>query len=171
LPLNRWKEDARDNGILDHDLAAHFDFIEDAVAAEESRLRVVLNDPSEVAHRRSIASLLLSASECLTPEDRFVANLFLILNRTVYAIWRAETENIVAELVAEAWSTIAESQRFSLLAPATNAPRILAATRDTSTSGLRKAARILLAAQCAINVRVQDEVSQQLLALARVTDV
>jgi hypothetical protein len=166
LPLSRWREDAEAGDMLDADLACFFDFLEEALRAQEEHLRKVLDEPVESSDNRLMASLLLSASDSVGPEDRFVANLFLVLNGNAYSMWREETENIVADLIAKTWTAVVE-QNVSLLASSTSAPRIISATRDTSTSGIRKASRILLAALWAVNVRLQDHTVDRLMDLAQ----
>ncbi|HEY0321402.1 MAG TPA: hypothetical protein VGC66_10630 [Pyrinomonadaceae bacterium] len=154
LPINKWREDARLNGLSDHALEGYFDFTERIIGEDLSGLRAILNEPDASIDKKAIAALVLSHHDSLSPEDRFVANLFLIQNRNAYAIWREEIENIVTELIANGWISVVENERFSLLAPSKTAPDILSAALDTSTHGLEKAAKILIAAQKAVNVIV-----------------
>jgi hypothetical protein len=126
-----------------------------------------LDDLGKSSDEKVAASLLLSNCDSLTPEDRFVANLFLVTNGNAYAMWREETEKIVAELVGRTWLAVVKQQRSSLLAPLTNVTRIISAIEDTSTEGIAKASRILLAALPAVNVRLQDHQMLRLMELAK----
>lgn len=81
-------------------------------------------------------------------------------------MWREETETIVADLIASRWIDVAENQRFSLSTPSIIVPEIKSAALDTSTCGLRKAARVLLAVQRAVNVRFQSDVTNRLVEIA-----
>jgi hypothetical protein len=158
LPVNRWREDAKLNELLDSDLESYFDFIEQTVNGEDYVLRTLLDKSDESAEKKVLASLVLSHRNSLGPEDLFVANIFLILNTNAYAMWREETENTVADLIAGGWKDVIEHQRFSLLTPSITTLGILSVILDTSTHGLKKAARILLSVQTAVNVRLPREV-------------
>lgn len=166
LPVAAWRDDARSSGLLDPDLDEYLDFVESAVNEEDSHLRKSLDKPDEPGERKLIASLVLSYRNSLSPEDRFVANTHLVLTGGAYAMWREETEDIVGNLVAGGWKGVTEQQRFSLSAPSLTVPNILSAVLDNSTSGLQKAAKVLLAARSAVSVRFPQEVITRLLELA-----
>lgn len=167
LPFGTWREDAGAKGILENDLDFHLDFLQKAVDAHDKDLRAILDDPQHSSDRRLVASLLLSDSDSLTPEDRFVANLFLVLNGNAYEMWREETEKIIAELIGRTWMAVVKEQRSSLLAPFTNVTRIISAIEDSSCSGIAKASRILSAVRPAVNVRLDDHTIDKLLELAK----
>jgi tetratricopeptide (TPR) repeat protein len=152
LPINKWREDARLNGLSDPALEDYFNFTERMIDEDIDSLRAFLNEPDESTDKKAIAALVLSHHDSLNPEDRFVANLFLIQNRNAYAIWRDETENIVTELITNGWISVVENERFSLLAPFRTAQEIMSAALDTSTHGLEKATKILIAAQKAVYI-------------------
>src|SRR5688572_7986300 len=99
LPIERWREDANTHGILQDDVTRYLTFLQEAVKSEEYYLRAALHDRDKPSDERLAASLLLSTSDTLTPEDRFIANVFLVTNGNAYAMWREETEEIVAELI------------------------------------------------------------------------
>ncbi|HEX8687428.1 MAG TPA: hypothetical protein VF654_13050, partial [Pyrinomonadaceae bacterium] len=167
LPVGTWKEDAKSNGLLDSDLDGYFDFLGRALDEEEGCLRKSLDEPEEPAERRQIASAVLSHRRSLSPEVRFIANAHLVLTENACAMWRGETEESVARLIADGWKSVTEQQRFSLSAPSLTVPNILSALHDDSASGLRKAARVLLAAQAAVSVRLSQEVIARMSELAK----
>jgi tetratricopeptide (TPR) repeat protein len=152
LTIDRWKEDARFNGLSDPALEDYFNFTERIIGEDLNSLRAFLNEPNESAEKKAIASLVLSHHDSLSPEDRFIANVFLIQDRNVYAMWREETENIITDLIANSWISVVKNQRFSLLSPSITIPEILSAALDTSTHGLEKVTKILIAAQKAVNI-------------------
>jgi hypothetical protein len=166
LPVDKWKEDARSSGLLNADLEGYFDFVRRAVDEQDAYLRGRLNSPTESAERRLIASLVLSHRSSLTPEDRFVANTNLLLTGNAYAMWREETEEFVCNVVAKSWRAVVEQQRFLLSSPSLSVPSILSAIQDNSTSGLRKAARVLVAAYVAVNIKFPPEVIGRISELA-----
>lgn len=166
LPIDRWRDDARLNGLLGSGLEGYFDFIERIIDGEDYYLRTLLNKTDESAERQLTASLVLSHRTSLSPDDRFVANIYLILSGNAYTMWREETENYVADLIANSWMSVAEDQRFLLFTPSVTAPKIISAAVDTSTCGLKKAAKVLLAAQKAVKVRFPSEVTHKLLEIA-----
>jgi hypothetical protein len=167
LPIERWKEDAKTNGILEEHLAQYFTFLQEALKSDEHYLRAALDDLGKSSDEKLAASLLLSNRGALAPEDRFVANLFLVTSGNAYAMWREETENIVAELLGRTWMAVVKEQRSSLLAPLTNVTRIVSAIEDSSSSGIAKAARILLAVRQAVKVRLQIQTIDRLTELAQ----
>lgn len=167
LPIETWKEDAKANGILEEHLAQYFTFLQEVLKLDEHYLRAALDDLDKSSDEKLAASLLLSNHGALTPEDRFIANLFLVTSGNAYAMWREETENIVAELIGRTWMTVVKEQRSSLLAPLTNVTRIVSAIEDSSSSGIAKAARILLAVRQAVKVRLQNHTIDRLTELAQ----
>lgn len=167
LPMDRWREDAISNGLLDTNLKDYLDFVGRSIDEEDSLLRNTLNEPDEAAERRLTASLVLSHRNSLTPEDRFVANINLILTANAYTTWREETEGIVGKLITDGWKAVIEQQRFLLSAPSLTVPSIMSAIQDNAASGLKKAARILLAVQSAVNVRFPPEVIDRMSELAK----
>jgi hypothetical protein len=167
LPVDTWREDARANGLQDPDLDGYLDFLGSALDGEDSQLRKLFDKPDEPAERKLIASAVLSHRSSLSPEDRFIANAHLVLTENAYAMWREETEDIVGKLIADGWKFTAEQQRFSLSNPSLTMPNILSAVHDGSASGLKKAAKVLLAAQAAVNVRLPQEVLTRMSELAK----
>jgi tetratricopeptide (TPR) repeat protein len=166
LPVDRWREDAGANGLFDPNIKAYLDFVGRAIDEEDSYLRKLLDEPDEPAERKLIASLVLSHRRSLTSEDRFVVNTNLVVTGNAYAMWRQVTEDIVCNLVTDGWKAVTELQRISLSTPTLTVPNILSAILDNSTSGLKKAAKVLLAARFAVNVRLPQEVINRLTELA-----
>lgn len=167
LPVDRWREEAVSNGLLDTNLKDYLDFVGRSIDEEDGQLRNRLNDPDETAERRLISSLVLSHRNSLTPEDLFVANTNLVLTGNAYTTWREETEDIVGNLVVEGWKAVIEQQRSSLSLPSLTVPSILSSIQDNSASGLKKAAKVLLATQAAVNIRFPQEVVARMSELAK----
>jgi hypothetical protein len=167
LPVDKWKEDARSSGLLDENLVSYFDFVGRAVDEEDVHLMGILISHTESAERRLIASLVLSYRNTLTPDDRFVANTNLVLTGNAYANWREEIEEFVGNVVAEGWRAAVEHQRFLLSKPSFTVPSILLAIQDNSSSGLKKAARVLIVARTAVNVKYSQEVMTQMVEIAK----
>lgn len=166
VPVDKWREDASAHGFLDDVLEKFFETIEYAISEDEETLCVFLKDPSQSIELRLVVALILSASDSLYPEDRFIANVILATTDNAYAMWREETESVIEDLVANRWASVVERQRFALLSPSTVAPQILNNCRDESTQGLRKAARVLLAARKAVRVDLHEQVLTQLQKMA-----
>lgn len=165
-PLEQWRSDAKSQGLFDARLERLFDFIEYVLDADAHQLLPVLTDSTQPGEFRLVAALVLSASDCLSPEELFNATVLLITMDGAYVMWRQETEPVVERLVADKWAAAAEEERFALISPAANGPEILRACRDGSADGLKKAARILLAADKAVRTTLPESILIRLRELA-----
>jgi hypothetical protein len=109
---------------------------------------------------RMLAALFVSAAVLADPEDRFYADILLVI--TVHDdLWRKDIEEAIAALVSRGWLRVASEQRSAIRVPAVTAPAIQAACGDTA-HGLKKAAKILLAARNAVRLSVPEQVLQVL---------
>jgi adenylate kinase family enzyme/tetratricopeptide (TPR) repeat protein len=170
IPLQKWISDAKRHGLENEELVNYFKFLERAIVAEETELLALCNDTFVLIDARLVAALLLAASENLDPANRFVTNVLLVTSESVpYQIWRDELEPTIEKLIVEGWKMTAKEQKFSLLSPRTTVPQIVSACRDESVAGLRKAARVLIAVQAAVSVRLPDDVIGRLSSVADLT--
>lgn len=170
IPLQKWISDAKRHGLENKELIDYFNFLERAIVADESELLSLCNDITMRFDARLVAALLLAASENLGPANRFVTNVLLATSESVPSqIWRDELESTIEKLVIEGWEMTAKEQKFSLLSPRITVPQIVSACRDESVAGLRKAARVLIAVQGVVSVRLPDDVIGRLSSVADLT--
>jgi hypothetical protein len=166
-PLARWKKEVAKSELLDQSMAAWLDFALELECADTATLIRVVRDTTARPENRVLAAVVASARMDIDPENRFYANALVTiteLNRS----WLEATEATVADLIVTGWTKVAENERFALKSPALNAPAIIAAGADESATGLAKAARVLLAARNAIELRIGGP---ELEALRRVANL
>jgi hypothetical protein len=164
-PLSKWAEDAQRYGLSDDRLKVWFDCVSQLVNASESDLVRAMKDTQASMDCRSVAALLLSADESLDPENRFYADVGLIAPPDLYGLWREDVEKNIASLVSRGWSRAIVVSRFALRSPNLTVPAIANACGDAA-KGLKKAARVILAARMAVSVRIDDTILARLRALA-----
>ena len=117
----------------------------------------------------SVGALFLSLRQDLPVKDRLIANMILVASAGV-SNWRREIESEIEKVVVGNWLRIASpSQRFILISPATNAPRVLQASA-AQTSGLKKSAQVLLAAKNAVGVVLPSNLLHNMQNLAESVD-
>jgi hypothetical protein len=80
-------------------------------------------------------------------------------------LWGREAQDYFEVIVIRIWRHTAETRGFALLSPRLNVPAILQACGDTS-SGLKKVAKILIAACSAVNMNIPGNMMQDLRANA-----
>jgi len=113
---------------------------------------VEVNPPASVA----LAGRLGSAPDLRgNPTARFQRDLLLI-SHTGYSMARRVLEPLVVPQIVEGWSTVVEDESFALLAPLQHLPAIEAAIVEAKSSGLRGAARVMLAAAPAVRVSLTE---------------
>jgi len=164
-PLSRWSEDAQRSGLLDDRLKGWFDCVSQLVDASEYELVRTMKDIRASTDCRSVAALLLSADESLDPENRFYADVGLLVPPDLYGLWREDVEKDIASLVSNGWSTAIVASRFALRSPNLTVPAITNACGDKA-KGLKKAARVILAARMAVSVRIDNTILSRLKQLA-----
>jgi hypothetical protein len=117
----------------------------------------------------SVGALFLSLTQDLPVKDLLIANMILVASAGV-SNWRREIESEIEKVVVGNWLRIASpSQRFNLISPPTNAPRVLQAAA-AQTSGLKKAAQVLLAAKDAVGVVLPSSLLHSMQNLAESVD-
>ncbi len=168
-PLARWKKEALKSELLDQSMIAWLDFAQELECADTGKLIGVLRDTAARPENRVLAAVIASARTDIDPESRFYANVLIIITDLIKS-WRDATEVTIADLVVNGWTKAAENERFALKSPTLNAPTILAACADRTATGLAKAARVLLAARNAIELRISGLELEKLRRLANVRE-
>lgn len=164
-PLAAWRSDLERDGFLDDEIEEWLTFIKRSKKMAAYDLIKMLKDRSANAEQRLAASLFLSRTDDLNPEDGFYADVLLVTTKH-HALWLDETGPAIESLVTKRWSLLAQQQPFALRNPRVNVEAILERCNDPSVVGLQKAARILLAARAAVRIGVSDILLQQLKTLA-----
>jgi hypothetical protein len=155
--IELWRDDARNNKVLEGKLASWFDFLEVSNKTSEQELTSIMSNPIASSGERFISSLLLSVELKATPDIIFYANLLLF--NTIASgrqMWGSEIDNYLEGIIKNAWILITEKRSFHLIRPVLNKPIILNAC-DDSSRGLTKSARILLAAKDAVNINIPED--------------
>jgi hypothetical protein len=166
-PLARWKKEIAKSELLDQSMVAWLDFALELECADTATLIRDVRDTTARPENRVLAAVVASARMDIDPEDRFYANALVTITE-LNGSWLEATEATIADLVVTGWTKVAENERFALKSPALNAPAIIAAGADESATGLAKAARVLLAARNAIELRIGGP---ELEALRRVANL
>jgi hypothetical protein len=165
-PIAHWRLESERRGLLHDTFADWLTYLEKCLNASDADLIALLKDVNSSAEERRVPALLLSSKESLAPEDRLYANLTLVLILNFYNFWRDDVDNIVLSLISNAWRRIVEQQRFALRFPNITAPAILRACDETTSQGLRKAAKIILAAVDAVQISTPADVLDRLKRVA-----
>jgi len=166
-PVDNWKADLAGNEILDSSIDDWLDSVVRCIHADAVDLLKIVKEPEQTAESRAVAALIASSKNSLKPEDLLASNSLLINAAIIYSLWRPEMEDVIERVISKAWLDVVDNQRFALLSPSRSAPEILGASRDTSASGLRKAARVLLAAQRAVIGVMPAQIIDKLVAMAQ----
>jgi hypothetical protein len=104
----------------------------------------------------ALAVRLASASDLVgNPRVRFERDLILIFH-TANSFARRVLEPLVVPHIVEGWTTVVNDEGFALRAPLQHTPAIRAAIAETETTGLRGAAKIILAAAPAVRVSLTE---------------
>src|SRR5207253_7438786 len=78
IPLEKWKIDANQLGFHDPNLEEWFSFIAESSQKSLSQLIAVMCNDRE-GEKRLLAALFITASEVVNPEDRFYADVLLVI--------------------------------------------------------------------------------------------
>lgn len=89
------------------------------------------------------------------PRARFERDLLLIFH-AAHSLARRVLEPLLVAEIVEGWSIVSKSESFALRAPMQHTPAIEAAISDTKSSGLRGAARLMLAASPAVRTSLTE---------------
>lgn len=167
VPLSKWRDAASKYPSFDDSLDLWFNFVEKNISASAFDLMTTLVDNTAQGEERLVAALLLSADDETNVEVRFRADLTLTITDMHVLPWVEATGEIICSIVSRQWARIAEEARFALRFPTVNSITIKAACDDSSCRGLRKAARIMLAAKAAVRTTLSAEMLANLQEKAR----
>lgn len=167
-PLSRWRKDVTKSGILDETVVTWLNFVEALEYADTNVLVKTVTDGSAPPEKRLAASVVASARTDIDPENRFYANVLITITE-LNITWRPAIEGSIADLVVRGWISVIEHERFAIKSPALHSAAILAACNDTSTSGLMKAARILLVARNVVDLQLSQSDTETLSQLSRLS--
>lgn len=148
--VSKWREDASKYPELDDSLPRWFDFIEESINASASDPMATLVNQTAPYESRFLAALLLSVSAETNAEVRFSADVTLTISDLYAPAWANVTADVIGSMVSRGWARIAEEEPLTLRYPTVNSITIKAACDDSSCSGLKKAARIMLLAKTAV---------------------
>jgi len=119
----------------------------------------VMKDASADEDRRMLAAVRVGTARDVSIEQQFYAHVLLFAHFESKS-WRKEVAPHLAILVSREWEARA-LQPATLCAPRLTVPAIQAECRST-TEGMVRVARVLLAARRAVRVRMPDQLAQQL---------
>ncbi len=141
------------------------DFIGKTQEMNLSELMTIITDGSESYDKRVTASAILSVQNSLDPRDRFYANVVLF-NFVISSKWQDAIEEGLSAIVSKGWLITVTDQPFSLLSPRFTVPPIVEACEGFAR-GIRKMARVLLAARSAVAVPLHGQTLDQLMKAAQ----
>ena len=143
LPFDVWKDDLVGNGIDHPDFSRFFGL------GQGSRETSQENTVLEI----DLVAILKIRQGSLSPGELF-KHCFYLLSALTHFEWGRFVESDWEDIVTSRWRSVVEDQRFALRVPNVTGPQIAAACDDQSSSGYRKAAKILLAAIEAVGARL-----------------
>jgi hypothetical protein len=159
-PVEKWEIDTKLHQIIGFD--NYFQFIKDAPQKCTGELITLMQEgKTEI---RSVAALNVSSRELIRPVYRLYAELSMVDVMKAFP-WIEAVEMDIEQIISRNWERVISEQSFALLAPRTNIPIIAKACGDPS-KGLKKAAKILLAAKNAVQLSIPDVELNQLKELA-----
>lgn len=161
-PITEWKRYTKRCGYYNDKLKKLFKLVEDAPNMNITELISVMQKGDWDI--RCIAALNISAREIVKPSVRFYAE-FSILHVMKIFPWIEAVDTDIEQLLSKNWLTVTSKQAFSLIMPSINSPLIIKACKDKS-QGLKKAAKILLAAKNAVRISIPVGEMKQLKELA-----
>ncbi len=161
--LDDWKNDSMQSGFWDKKLEDWFKAVEDAPNMNAHELYTIMSHPDSVM--RCLAALNLSAKKIIKPSLCFYANV-VIVEVMKNSPWIEAVDNDIEQIISRNWLRVTSKQSFALKSPAVNSPLIIDACKDQS-KGLKKAAKILLAAKDAVQISIPDQVMKDLKELSK----
>jgi hypothetical protein len=144
LPLEAWARDLKASGALHADVARVL-----ALMAGHEEV------PDKNLYEGAASALAKVRSGALLPRDMFTCHF-----RLVNALASADAKHLAGVAIAElvmVWRSVAELQRFSLIAPRISGPALIERCDDASRSEMSKAANVLLAAAPAVGARLSQD--------------
>ena len=104
------------------------------------------------------------------PQTRFRRDM-LVVGHLAHSLARRVLEPIVVPKIAAGWAAVLKDQSFALRAPAINCPDMEAAVTSIDTSGLKGAARLILAAAPAVGYELDAGWEELLVRIGGMTSV
>ncbi len=159
-PVAKWKDHA--NRLQYSIFDDYFQFIQDAPKKSTQELIHLMKvGRTEI---RCIAALIISSRELIKPVYRLYAEFSLVHMMKIFP-WIEAVEMDIEQIISRNWKRVITQQSFALLTPRTNIPIIAKACSDPS-KGLKKSAKILLAARNAVSLLIPEVELKQLKELA-----
>jgi hypothetical protein len=147
-------------GLLNESISKVIDFIEYNFYVAEAQL-ITLRE-ADNAYLRLAAAILLPRTVTISPDERFRADATLLSHGHVSFFWREGRERLIEYQLTEGWLTVIEEQSFTLLGATWAVDQIRKACEDKSTQGVKKASRIILAAQNVVKTPLLPTLRQRL---------
>jgi tetratricopeptide (TPR) repeat protein len=165
--VNDWKADSVRSGYLNNKLEKWFGFIENAPNMNTQELvSIMRNGDPEM---RCLAALNISAKELIKPSIRYYADLMMVEVMKI-SPWIEAVDSDIEQIISRNWLRVTSKQSFALISPVVNSPLIIDACKDQS-KGLKKAAKILLAAKNAVQISIPDQAMKDLKELSKASGI
>ena len=120
-------------------------------------LRGASGETVERSTATALAASLASAPDLGgDPRARFERDLILIYH-TASSLARRVLEPLVVPHIVEGWTTVVTDESFALRAPLQHVPAIEAAIAETEATGLKGAAKLMIAAAPAVRVSLPEK--------------
>jgi hypothetical protein len=160
-PFEKWKEDIIELKTEDNSLLSWINDLKNSVVQNNYELFQQLDNANESNDKRFIASATLSFRESTRPNELLYANFGLL--SFDFGMWLKIVEEFATEVIKDKWLEICAKQAFALRSPQLNIPIIRAACNDESLKGFAKIANILLAAQPAVGLNIDQSMRDLLI--------
>ena len=153
-PLEKWKHDCSEFKVMDQRMIEWFTYLGQAPSKSPTDLSRTLTQGDSYSSLRILASIFIVRRKDSDPRDLLYACILLVSR--ISQNWMCEVvERDLEKIVVDAWTHVIGNQRFNLLMPDLTTEAISEACQE-STYGVRKAARICLAARSAVNLHWGD---------------
>lgn len=152
-PTGKWKTDIKKFHWTNKKIEEFFKLIEIAPEKSVNELSQIMQEKDK--ELRYVAALNISSRKLMKPVIRLYADFLLVLVLKSFP-WIEEISSDLEQLISKNWKQVASNQSFALISPRLSTPAIIDACEDLST-GLKKAARILLAAKNAVQLSIPEE--------------
>ena len=163
--FSKWRE-ALGNVAIWPDLPSMLALAEDSRTWSPSRSIPILTNTEQEPNRRLLAAVAIGTGLDSHVEAQFYAHS-LLFSSLSQGLWRENVAEYLAELFKRQWLRFAATPAL-LRMPRLSVPGIIAAC-ESSAIGLKKAARILLAAHLAVSSRIPNEAVESLKKIAEET--
>jgi hypothetical protein len=163
LPVSAWREDLGRLEETSPTLTAFLDTLASwTLGSGDPR---PLFGSAEAPRTTRLAAAAVVSANPSTPDLLFSAHVTLV-DGYRRSRWRREVEAPLERLITAGWAKVVSDQRFALTSPRIVVPQIEKASSDVTANGLTKCARILLAAEAGVSVRLPGWAQSMLRELA-----